>query len=217
MAENRVAAAAAVDHLLLGVTDLDLGMAWVERLTGVKAVIGGSHPGVGTHNALISLGGERYLEIIAPDPAQAAYNFPIDVRTLMQPRLITWAAVAGDINAIAERAGEAGYQVFGPREGSRRRPDGGVLKWKTLGVLNDLGLQGVEPIPFFIEWAAGSLHPSQNSPRGCNLESFALEHPDPVGLHDALRKLSIEAVVEEASSPRLRATLNTPKGKVELS
>src|SRR5437870_2630028 len=121
--ENRVSARAAVDHLLLGVADLDRGIRWIERVTGVKAVMGGSHPGAGTRNALIALGGRQYLEIIAPDPAQTTYNFHIDVRTLSQPRLITWAAMTTDISAMAKNAREAGYQVFGPREGSRSRPD----------------------------------------------------------------------------------------------
>jgi hypothetical protein len=80
-AEQLVTARAAVDHLLLGVSDLDRGVAEIQRTTGVKAAI---HPGVGTRNALISLGGKQYLEIIAPDPTQTAYNFHIDVRTLSE-------------------------------------------------------------------------------------------------------------------------------------
>jgi len=215
--ENLVPASIAVDHLLLGTADLDRGIAWVERRTGVKAVIGGNHPGVGTQNALISLGGRQYLEIIAPDPAQTGYNFPIDVRTLTEPRLITWAAVTADISAVAKNACEAGHHIFGPRDGSRARPDGKVLKWKILGVLNTLGLQGVEPIPFFIEWSADSLHPSQDSPTGCELQSFEIEHPDPASVIDALKELGIEAKVKPARNVKLSATLKTPKGEVELN
>ncbi len=215
--ESLVPASTAVDHLLLGVANLDRGMAWVERMTGVKAVIGGSHPGVGTQNALISLGGRQYLEIIAPDPVQTAYNFPIDVRTLTEPRLITWAAVTTDVNVTAKNAREVSRQIFGPRDGSRARPDGKVLKWKTLGVLNKFGLQGIEPIPFFIEWAADSLHPSQDSPLGCELQSFEIEHPNRADVIDVLKKLGIEAKVKQAKSVRLTATLKSPKGKVELS
>jgi len=216
-AEQLVTAHAAVDHLLLGVSDLDRGIAEIERITGVKAAIGGSHPGVGTRNALISLGGKQYLEIIAPDPTQAAYNFHIDVRTLIQPRLITWAALTTDIGATAKQARESGYQIFGPRDGSRERPDGKVLKWKTLGVLTKFGFQSVEPIPFFIEWASDSAHPSQDSPKGCELEAFEIEHPNPVSVIGALKGLGIEAEVRQGKNVRLMATLKTPKGNVELS
>lgn len=212
-----VPARIAVDHLLLGAADLDRGIAWVERRTGVKAVRGGSHPGVGTQNALISLGGRQYLEIIAPDPVQTAYTFPIDVRTLTEPRLITWAAVTDDITAVVNNARKAGHHILGPRDGSRTRPDGKVLKWKMLGVVNTLGLQGVEPIPFFIEWAADSVHPSQDSPTGCELQSFEIDHPDPAGVIDALKGLGIEARVRPARKAKLSATLKTPKGEVELA
>ena len=214
--EHLVPASAAVDHLLLGVADLDRGIAWVERTTGVKAAVGGSHPGAGTRNALISLGGSRYLEIIAPDPVQPSYNFHIDVRTLGEPRLITWAAVTTDVNAIAKEAREAGHQIFGPRDGSRARPDGNVLKWKTARVVNKFGMGGVEPIPFFIEWAADSLHPSQDSPKGCELQSFEIEHPNPGGVIEVLKKLGIEAKVKQAKEVSLAATLKAPKGKVTL-
>ncbi len=214
--ERLIPARAAVDHLLLGTADLNAGITWVEQRTGVRAVSGGSHPGVGTHNALIALGSRQYLEIIAPDPAQTAYNFPIDVRRLTEPRLITWVAVTGDLDALAKSAREAGHDILGPRDGSRTRPDGRVLTWKTLGVLNTLGLRGVEPIPFFIEWSPDSLHPSQDSPAGCELRSFAIHHPGPARVRDALKSLGIEAEVYPARSVELVAMLATPKGNLEL-
>lgn len=210
-----IPAADAVDHFLLGAADLDRAIALVEAKTGVRAAIGGSHPGVGTRNALMSLGGKRYLEIIAPDPAQSTYTFRTDLRALAEPRLIGWAAVSNDIEALANMARAAGRPVFGPRDGSRLRPDGKALRWKTLGV-GQMATDAVEPLPFFIEWAADSVHPSQDSPKGCELEAFAIEHPTPGVVADALKVLGIDAKTEQAARVALVATLKTPRGRLVL-
>jgi len=79
----------AFDHLLLGVSDLDAGIEWFERRTGVRAMMGGVHPGRGTRNGLVSLGGRHYLEIIAPDPEQTVAHPQFQLSTLTEPRLIT--------------------------------------------------------------------------------------------------------------------------------
>ena len=82
---------------------------------------------------------------------------------------------------------------------------------------NRYAVHAAEPIPFFIEWASGSVHPSQDSPKGCELVSFEIEHPDSWGVVNALKSLGIEGKVLYATSPRLKATLKTPKGMVELN
>src|SRR5947209_6676597 len=61
---------ARIDHVILGAADLDRGVAVFERMTGVRPVYGGKHPG-GTHTALVSLGGRTYLEIVAVEPGAA--------------------------------------------------------------------------------------------------------------------------------------------------
>ena len=100
-AAPRVPAHKALDHLLLGAPDLERGIEWVERLTGVRAVVGGSHPGRGTRNALLSLGARQYVEIIAPDPAQSGSTPTLDLKALPEPRLVNWAAATADIDALA--------------------------------------------------------------------------------------------------------------------
>jgi hypothetical protein len=210
------AARDAVDHLLLGASDLDAGIAWFETRTGVKAAIGGVHPGAGTRNALASLGGRQYLEIIAPDPAQTAFNFQIDLRKLTEPRLVTWAAATTDVDGTAAAAAKAGYKVFGPRDGSRARPDGVTLRWRSVGVIAGFAEADVDPTPFFIQWAADSKHPSSDSPAGCRLTALELRHPDPAKLREALSRLGIDAVVKKADKAGLAATLDTPKGHIVI-
>src|SRR2546429_7923807 len=152
-----------LDHILLGCSDLERGIAFVEEHSSFRAAFGGVHPGRGTQNALLSLGTRRYLEIIAPDPHQnISDERAIKLKKLTEPRLVGWAAHPGDIQVLAADLAKSGVAAEGPTPGSRKRPNGSVLHWKTLNLKDDAnGL-----LPFFIEWSADSLHPSAEAPSG---------------------------------------------------
>ena len=207
-------ARSAVDHLLLGSSDRESGIAWIENRTGVKAIIGGSHPGRGTCNALISLGTRQYLEIIAPDPSQETldpqYSFLRDLKT---PSLITWAASVDNATSAVEAFRAAGAKVVGPFPGSRRRPDGKMMSWKSVGITSELG----SIVPFFIEWEEGVIHPSIDSPQGCKLLSLELSHPQPKEVSEMFARLGITANVKRATDFRMKAVFSSPKGKIELT
>ncbi len=207
-----------LDHILLGCSDLDAGIAFVELHTGVAAVIGGVHPGRGTRNALLSLGKLHYLEIIAPDPAQSSLaagpsSMLGKLRHLDKPRIITWAAHTSDIEALAAQLRKAGVAISGPTPGSRKRPDGRLLSWQTLNPENDRdGL-----LPFFIQWGAGSIHPSIDAPAGCRLNRFGSTSPNPRELSAAYQQLGLEVQVKEDQKSALHAEVVGPGAKLRLS
>jgi len=202
-----------LDHILLGCSNLDDGITFVFQGTGVRGTFGGVHPGAGTQNALISLGERCYLEIIAPDPKQAGSPDSRGLKKLAEPRLVTWAAHPGDLDAFAARLKRSGVAVAGPTPGSRKRPDGRVLTWKTLALKDDPSAL----LPFFIEWSADSLHPSIDAPKGCRLVSFALQTPNLKELVKTLALLELDAATEQSEKAQLRATIAGPKGQLELT
>lgn len=202
-----------LDHIILGIDDLDRGVAWVEQRTGVRATFGGVHPGRGTRNALLGLGPHCYLEIIAPDPEQSSPNWFTEMLTLHEPRLIAWAVRVADISAPAQTAIAAGFPIDGPHDGARSRPDGKILSWKLFRLRDDCG--GL--LPFFIEWGRDSVHPATDAPRGCILERFHLQSPEAPELARAIQTLGVEVRVEAGEKPLMLARLATPKGEAELT
>jgi len=196
----------------LGIDDLEHGIAFVEERTGLHAAFGGVHPGRGTRNALLKLGTRRYLEIIAPDPNQATLVGYPELREMHEPHLLTWAVHTNDIETLAKRAASAGLAIEGPSEGSRARPDGKILHWKTLNPKdNRAGL-----LPFFIEWSRDSVHPSLDAPEGCQLVAFSISSPAPNEPRAFFDRLKISVRIERGERPRLRARIATAKGALEL-
>jgi len=207
-----------LDHVLLGCDDLDRGIDFVAQGVGVRAAVGGVHPGRGTRNALLSLSEHRYLEIIAPDPKQKrvepfAQKQVTHLKQLTSPHLIGWAAHPGDLERFAARLREANIPLDGPRAGSRQRPDGKLLQWKTLNLKDDKG--GL--LPFFIEWSSDSLHPSEDAPKGCQLTHFAGLTPNTEELTKIANLLQLDLSFSRGDQPALKATIVGPKGELQVT
>jgi Glyoxalase-like domain len=201
-----------LDHIILGSSDLERGIVWMEERTGVRAAFGGAHPGRGTHNALLQLGPRCYLEILAPDPRQTSPSRYAGLQALREPRLVTWATCTADIEWQAGRARAAGFAIIGPENNSRTRPDGRILRWRFFRLQDDLG--GL--LPFFIEWSRDSVHPAADAPAGCRLDRFLLQSPVQQELSEACEKLGLDVPVERGDEALLRAQISSPKGEVEL-
>jgi catechol 2,3-dioxygenase-like lactoylglutathione lyase family enzyme len=206
-----------LDHLLLGCSDLDQGIDFVEKYTGVRPAMGGVHPGRGTRNALLALDKGRYLEVIAPDPQQkeipkVGAGVLGELKQLEAPRLVEWAARTLNIEASAERLRKYGVAFHGPTPGSRARPDGHMLHWKTLNLDDNQD----SLLPFLIEWGADTAHPSEDAPAGCRLESFAVAGPNPKELSAEFDRMGIEVEVANGTTPHLRARIVGPGGEMNL-
>ena len=199
-----------IDHVIVGIADLEEGIRRFAELTGVTAEHGGQHPGRGTQNALLSLGSPTYLEIIAPVAGPPPGMEELSGLKELAP--IGWAIGTRDLDATKARLEAAGFKVSAPRPGSRVRPDGQRLEWRTAGIDIPGGLT-----PFLIEWGAGTAQPSTTSPEGCTLESMEIHTPQTESLGKLVAELRLGVVVREATAEEMVLTLACPAGRVELS
>lgn len=203
-----------IDHLVYASPDLDAGVERLDRLLGVRAAPGGRHPRWGTRNALIALGTDTYLEILAPDPERDRPGTPtlFGLDRLEAPRLATWVAKESDLEGRVEAAAAEGVLLGEIIPASRKRPDGGVLSWR---VTDPEVVVAGGVVPFLIDWGA-SRHPATDAPGGCTLAALRAEHPEPTRVAAMLRAVGSDMSVEAAPTPALIATIDTPGGRVEL-
>jgi len=201
-----------IDHLVYKAADLAGAVAEVEELLGVRARAGGQHIGLGTHNALLTLGPQIYLEIIAPDPGQPEPSVPrpFGLDGISRGGLIGWAIACQDIDAAVADARRRGYDPGEVADMQRTGPTGAVLRARlTLNVMPG-GL-----VPFLISWG-DTEHPARSAPHGLILESFHLEHPNPASLAPLLTALGADAEIRPAATPALIARLSGPNGSTVL-
>jgi hypothetical protein len=201
-----------IDHLVYAVPDLQAAVADVAERFGVRAQSGGRHIGLGTHNALLALGPQTYLEIIAPDPEQPepAAPRPFGIDCVSHGRLARWAVACDDIDGAVAAARSQGYDPGDVVDGLRAGPTGTVLRWRmtTGGLAGGLA-------PFLISWG-DTEHPARSAPRGLTLEAFYAEHPDPPSLAPLLSSLGADVEIKPAAAAALVARLSGPDGSAVL-
>jgi Glyoxalase-like domain len=201
---------ATTDHLVYATPDLDATVEQIATVLGVRPAYGGQHTGLGTHNALLSLGPRVYLEIIAPDPAQPrpARPRPFGLDELSGPALRGWAAAPDNLDAALQRSATAGFDYGLVVAAARRTAEGHELKWR---MTNSAHSAAVAVAPFLIDWA-DSAHPAGTAPSGATLAEFRLLSPQPTQLAAQLELLGVDVPIEEAGRPGLRAVIVGPGG-----
>ena len=194
---------AQLDHIVVAVSRLDDGIAQFERLTGVRPGVGGRHPGRGTENALVSLGGGSYLEIIAPQPAASLSPRDEMMRRLAHLTIVNWAVCVPEVDAAVGALRGAGFATSPPQPGARLTTSGERLDWMTFG-LEDQGITGA---PFFIRWSPNTRHPSTTATGGCTLEHLSIAGPDGGRLTKMLRALDVGGIEVTEGAAAIQAAL----------
>ena len=127
-----------IDHLVIAVRDPDAAAATIERDLGIAFTGGGRHDAWGTFNRLAFLG-DTYLELIgvfdralvASPTGSAVGRATLALLDAGREGLATFALATDDIDGDVGRLRAAGSSIASPVDGSRTRPDGEVVRWRT--------------------------------------------------------------------------------------
>lgn len=206
---------AEIDHLVIGARTLEEGADYVEQHLGVRPGKGGAHEGVGTHNLLLGLGRDCYLEVIAPDPAQPPppqpRPFDLDdpaVRMMLEaePRLIAWVARTPVLEAVVTRLGTH-------HAGEIRPMRRGKLAWRIAMPPQNQDMGNL--IPALIQWEDGKGAAPRLPDSGIRLRALEAEHPEVEALRKALAARGLEEALKLRRSPhaRLLARFALPDGR----
>jgi len=172
---------------------------------------------MGTHNSLLNLGEESYLEIIAVNPDAARPGRPrwfgLDrLEPPAAPRLAAWVARTNDIQVAAA----ASPEPLGEIEPMSRGP----WNWQiTIPVDGSLPARGIAPM--LIQWADGPHPASVLRDQGCSLLRLEGYHSDPERITSTLKSVGFEGnfavhALPPQGQPHLVAHIWTPTGVVRL-
>jgi hypothetical protein len=226
-----------IDHLVIVAHNLEQGVQWCEATLGITPGPGGEHKLFGTHNRLFKIATPThplaYCEIIAINSeatctlnAEAKRWFDMDNEALqaavaIEPRLVHFVANTTDTQAA--RAALSALDIDrGPVLEASRHSRKGLLQWQ-ITVRGDGQRLFNGTLPTLIQWGKPGaaeplrLHPRNSLPRsGVTLQSISVTHPDAPALQAAYAAIGLEGIAIDTGPANLIATLQTPKGVVQL-
>jgi hypothetical protein len=146
-------------------------------LLGAAFSDGGLHPGYGTRNAVLPLAGGSYVEVVAaldhPATDRAPFGQAVRRRAKLGGGWLGWVVGVDDLTPFEARLGRPAG------EGHRRRPDGTLLKWRQIGVLELM----VDPqLPYLIQWEV----PDEDHPSAGACEDLGIDQLEIAGQRPAI-------------------------------
>jgi hypothetical protein len=116
---------------------------------GLPPDYGGPHATGGTHMAILGFEDGSYLELIAPQtPSASIRQSPWEKAMAGDAGPCAWAVATRDVAREVGRIAAARIATTTPEPGSRTKPDGTVIRWKTAAI--GKGPRGAK-MPFLIE------------------------------------------------------------------
>lgn len=205
-----------LDHLVIAATSLSEGVSYVREILGVDIPYGGEHPLMGTHNHLMQIGEDIFIEVISqnPDaekpqhPCWFGFDDPFVQKSIASgPRLLTWVVNTTDIQSCIEGAAMGCGRVEQLRRGN--------LEW-LFGLPSDGRLLASGMFPYIIQWQTDKHPASLMAECGCFLEKLEIFHPKAKWLEAMFDSIgfSLGAKVSlHQGDVALRAIFQTPSGR----
>ena len=127
-----------LDHVLIGVRDLESSACALGGRLGFTLTPEGVHPGRGTHNQLAVFASE-YLELIAVrDPAEGVFRPSLNTFLESREGLYMFAVGTDDLDGTVSELRRRGVDVSDPTPGARSGGDGGPgYTWRAAQVPTD--------------------------------------------------------------------------------
>ncbi len=200
-----------LDHIAVLGETLEEAAAHLEAAVNLPLLPGGKHARFGTHNRLLGLAPELYMEAIAIDPAAERPKEPrwFWLDEFRGPaRLDKWICRVEDIDVALDALPMAGRRVDLER---------GDLRW-SMAVPED-GQQAFDGLfPALIQWHS-DLMPGRVLPAGgLALKQLTVSHPDADAMIDLLTPVLHTPLVTFATGKAgLTARIETPQGEVDLT
>ena len=197
------------DHIAVSAENLKDGVEYVEECLGVRIPYGGAHPIMGTHNHLMRLSNDTFLEIIAIDPDAALPERPrwFNLDNFSgDPRLTVWVLGTTDLTEA--------LQSLPLSIGRKTRITRGDLEWH-ISVPEDGSLPYDGAFPVLIEWPSARVHPASNmADLGCRLDALEITHPEGAYIGDTLSEHFVGDTVTISTGPmvKMEAAIQTPNG-----
>jgi len=147
-----------IDHIVYAVLNLEEAMQWFEKLTRIAPIFGGFHTTQGTKNALVNLGNNCYLELLAIDEQNTAIAAPrwMGVDRIRKPQITRWSLKTSQSAKDSEVLKEYDAKMGRIQGGQRKMTNGELLVWD---MIMPLANPAVEIIPFMTDWQKSTTHP----------------------------------------------------------